>query len=209
MAKASTAKRPEMPPPVPAPAPVLAEVLAQLVEARTNGVPYMATPLDMAPYINSPAGQLAECNTEVTDGKGNFAYRATELGVQVHMNDTGQTSNGGTPFPPPAPAPAPASAAAKQPTAKRSGIVAGIPIPAPVRGRGANAYGFDTLEIGESFFVAATADRPDPAKGIASTVASAADRMEGRKFIVRSIEDGAPWGDEYKGKAGAAVWREA
>lgn len=61
------------------------------------------------------------------------------------------------------------------PEAKRGGIRATI-------------YPFDKMNVGDSFFVAATADRANPAKQLASTVSSATKRFkaEGRKYIVRA-----------------------
>ncbi len=87
-------------------------------------------------------------------------------------------------------------------------------------------YPFEQLEIGQSFFVPVSEDKPNPAKSLASTVTSANDRhayeIEGetmvnrkgetvpkkgfnKRFIVRPVEDGAAWG--FAGQAGAAVWR--
>ena len=86
------------------------------------------------------------------------------------------------------------------------------------RGRGGNTYPFDALNVGQSFFVPNSEDKPNAAKSLASTVSSATARyaevVEGqfktnkkgeqvpvtrdtRKFIVRSVE------------GGARVWRTA
>lgn len=100
-----------------------------------------------------------------------------------------------------------------------------IEIPKATRRSRTSAYPFDALEIGQSFFVPATAERPEPAKTMGSTVSAANERhseetgetklnRKGREvpvlrplrtFIVRAVEDGAPWGQP--GVAGAGVWR--
>ena len=89
-----------------------------------------------------------------------------------------------------------------------------IPMPSgSARGRGGNLYPFDDLEVGQSFFVANSEDKPNAAKSLASTVSSATARyavpsedgatktnkkgktvpvmVETRKFVVRSVEGGA------------------
>jgi len=88
-------------------------------------------------------------------------------------------------------------------------------------------YPFSTLNVGEAFFVAATADKPNPGKTFASTVASATQRyakddttkqqylnrkqrlvypkIQERKFEIRSLDDGAPFG--FPGVKGAVVGR--
>ena len=109
-------------------------------------------------------------------------------------------------------------------------IAANIEMPITTRTSARQSlYPFDDLEVGQSFFVPATEDKPNPAKSLASTVTSANDRyaeeIEGefevrggkevpkkhyhRRFAVRPVENGAPWGPEHEGKAGAGVWRVA
>ena len=97
-----------------------------------------------------------------------------------------------------------------------------IPVPTiSGRGRGGNVYPFDQLEVGQSFFVANSEDKPNATKSLASTVCSATARyavpsedgatktnkagetvpvmVETRKFVVRSVEE--------NGVKGARVWR--
>lgn len=109
-------------------------------------------------------------------------------------------------------------------------LVSGVPIPSVKRrgGKGAAVYPFEQMEVGQSFFIAATAEKPNPAKSLTSTTASATRRFatpngereierKGVKkmvkaytptkvFEVRAIEDGTPWGATGKG---AAVYRTA
>ena len=100
----------------------------------------------------------------------------------------------------------------------------GIPVPTiSGRGRGGNVYPFDQLEVGQSFFVANSEDKPNAAKSLASTVSSATARyavasedgatktnkkgetvpvmVKTRKFVVRRVEE--------NGVKGARVWRTA
>lgn len=110
-------------------------------------------------------------------------------------------------------------------------IADNVPLPAgrsAPRVSGGSSYPFDALQIGQSFFIAATEDKPNVAKSMASTVTSANARhsteIEGqtrvnrkgnivpatyqtRQFIVRNVEDGAPW--NQPGVKGAAVYRIA
>lgn len=95
-----------------------------------------------------------------------------------------------------------------------------VAVPKSSRRTRTSAFPFDKLEVGQSFFVAATEARPDPAKSLASTVNGANARfsevVEGetrtnrkgnsvavtkqlRKFIVRQ--------DTKDGVAGARVFR--
>jgi len=107
-------------------------------------------------------------------------------------------------------------------------VESGVPIPAIKRqGAATSIYPFDALEVGQSFFVPATDEMPNPGKSLASTVSSASKRyatengtrtinrknketgeMEpvevpaykyDRKFMVRTVEE--------NGVKGARVWR--
>lgn len=94
----------------------------------------------------------------------------------------------------------------------------GIALPASARGRTSTTYPFEALNVGQSFFVPNTAEKPNAAKSLASTVSSATARYEEviegqtkvnkkgdtvpatrqtRKFVVRAVE------------GGARVWRTA
>lgn len=105
-------------------------------------------------------------------------------------------------------------------------IESNVDIPAQTRRTRTSAFPFDQLEVGQSFFVAATEDKPDPAKSLASTVNGANERHSEvipgetvtnrkgnvvparkplRKFIVRAVTEQQD-GVEVKG---ARVWRVA
>lgn len=189
--------------------------LAEAVVALNSNTPLMVTHSEMASLLNDPRGALVEFNENVKDGD-KVAYRATALGVQVASAPppaaapgwgqpaTAQPGAWGAPAGQPAPA-APPSNPSPSPSPRPSNIKfdSGIPIPAARRGgRGSAVYGFETMNVGESFFIAATADNPNPAKRIASTVSSATKRLEPKKFLVRSVDETANGGGK-----GARVWR--
>lgn len=167
-----------------------------------------------SPAIHGPlieAG-LVEVNPDISNEAGEFATRATEKGISTvsknHQEATAETG------------------ATETATAGKNGFVleAGVPLPTIKRGgRGGEVYPFDEMGVGQSFFVAASEDKPNPAKSLASTVSSATARyvvpssdgatktnkkgetvpvmVEVRKFVVRSVEE--------NGVKGARVWRTA
>jgi hypothetical protein len=209
--KASAAAATPPATPAPAPATNYGPLLSAAVAALTNGQPLMATHAEMAPLVNYEGGHLVECNEAVKDGD-KVAWRASARGVEAHkagwLGSTAAAPNpgaaGGFTAPAQSAAPAPASAPANSgPTTFT--FDDGIPIPEPKRGggRGSDAYGFEHMNIGQSFHIPATTENPNPAKRIASTVSSATKRLAPKAFIVRSVDEKDP-----KGK-GARVFRTA
>ena len=188
--------------------------LAEIVAAGANG---MFVPESVyAPLVE--AG-LVEINPGMTDENGYVATRATQAGIEAL--DNGETiGNNAT-------SEATSATAATGETQKVKTmfkIEDSIPVPTiSGRGRGGNVYPFDQLEVGQSFFVANSEDKPNAAKSLASTVSSATARyavasedgatktnkkgetvpvmVETRKFVVRSVEE--------NGVKGARVWRTA
>ena len=160
---------------------------------------------------------LVEVNSEITDGVGHIAARSTAQGAAFITQPKENTQMN-----------APQTAQTLAPAASKF-VIANVAIPTPKRGGGRKAgtqYPFDELEIGQSFFVPATEAKPEPVKSLASTVTSANERYSEeipgqtrinkkgrevpatrqlRQFVVRSIEDGAPW--NHPGVRGAAVFR--
>lgn len=156
------------------------------------------------PDVHGPLVEqgLVEINPGIVNEHG-VATRATAKGIQ-HMN---------------------APETIKAPTAtSKFAIDAGIPIPTiSGRGKGGDTYPFALLEVGQSFFVANTEDKPNAAKSLASTVSSATARyavpsadgatrvskagetvpvmVPTRTFVVRSVTEGEV--------SGARVWRTA
>ncbi len=171
--------------------------LAEIVAAGANGL--YTTPEVHGPLVE--AG-MVELNPAGPNEAGETLTRATQKGIES-MNTPTNT--------------APATVAAAAPSS--FAIEDGIAMPtASGRGRGGNVYPFDALNVGQSFFVPNTEDKPNAAKSLASTVSSATARYaevvegqfktnkkgeqvpvtrETRKFVVRSVE------------GGARVWRTA
>lgn len=121
----------------------------------------------------------------VADPAGNIQMQATQKGIMALYPD--------------------AANAPAQPEAKSLFVIEkGIALPPSKRGGiKADIYPFAQMEPGDSFFVPATDDRPNPAKALASTVSSATKRYasvfpegheragqptgkDGRKFTVRA-----------------------
>ncbi|HCH8410340.1 TPA: hypothetical protein NNQ05_004574, partial [Salmonella enterica] len=142
---------------------------------------------------------FAEINATLVNDKQETATRATQAGFDfVKENESKGTSP------------------VTQSTAQTFAIATGVEIPVTPRTRESSSiYPFEQLEIGQSFFVPVSEDKPNPAKSLASTVTSANDRhayeIEGetmvnrkgetvpkkgfnKRFIVRPVEDGAAWG---------------
>ena len=188
--------------------------LAEIVAAGANG---MFVPESVyAPLVE--AG-LVEINSGMTDENGYVATRATQKGIEsldsaatVADNATSEATS--------------ATAATGETQKVKTMFMIEDSIPVPTisgRGRGGNVYPFDQLEVGQSFFVANSEDKPNAAKSLASTVSSATARyavasedgatktdkkgetvpvmVETRKFVVRSVEE--------NGVKGARVWRTA
>ncbi|UAG58539.1 hypothetical protein Kaya_001 [Pseudomonas phage Kaya] len=172
--------------------------LAEIVAAGANGL--YTTPEVHGPLVE--AG-MVELNPAGPNESGETLTRATQKGIES-MNTATNT--------------APATVAAAAPSS--FAIEDNVPMPTGSgRGRGGNVYPFDALEVGQSFFVPNSEDKPNAAKSLASTVSSATARfavpsedgatktnkkgetvpvmVETRKFVVRSVE------------GGARVWRTA
>ena len=188
--------------------------LAEIVAAGANGM--LVSESVYAPLVE--AG-LVEINPGMTDENGNVATRATQKGIEsldsaatVADNATSEATS------------ATAATGETQKVKTMFKIEDSIPVPTiSGRGRGGNVYPFDQLEVGQSFFVANSEDKPNAAKSLASTVSSATARyavasedgatktnkkgevvpvmVETRKFVVRSVEE--------DGVKGARVWRTA
>ena len=184
--------------------------LAEIVAAGANG---MFVPESVyAPLVE--AG-LVEINSAMVNEAGEIATRATQAGIESldKGNSNADNTNSQT-----------AETGKTEKVKTMFKIEDSIPVPTiSGRGRGGNVYPFDQLEVGQSFFVANSEDKPNAAKSLASTVSSATARyavasedgatktnkkgevvpvmVETRKFVVRSVEE--------NGVKGARVWRTA
>ena len=181
--------------------------LAEIVAAGANGI-YVPESI-FAPLVE--AG-LVEINTAMTNEAGEVATRATQKGIES-LDSAATVADNATSEATSATA-ATAATAETQKVKIMFKIEDGIPFPTiSGRGRGGNVYPFGQLEVGQSFFVANSEDKPNAAKSLASTVSSATARyavasedgatktnkkgetvpvmVETRKFIVRRVEGGA------------------
>jgi hypothetical protein len=147
-------------------------------------------------HASALAEGLVEVNPSMTNEAGELATRATEKGIASMSQNQSST-------------PAAAPAASKPQFAIDDGIALS---PVVGRGRGGETYPFDKLAVGQSFFVPNSADKPNVAKSLASTVSSATRRYatevagetvvnrkgktvpkltETRKFVLRAVDGGA------------------
>ena len=178
------------------------EVTLESIVAATQAGSFVYT----AAAVHGPlieAG-FVEINPAMADENGAIATRSTEKGNSQVMTATNQTQ-------------------AAAPAVKAGFVIeTGVTMPAiSGRGRSGCSYPFDQMEVNQSFFVAASESKPNPAKSLASTISSANARyavpvtdgstrttkkgavvpatVETRKFVVRSVTE--------NGVAGARVWR--
>lgn len=169
-----------------------AALLASIVVAMGNTeAPYlMVTEKDVSKLVSEG---LAETNGEIRDGD-KIAARATEKGTALN-NENNQGDN----------------SAATAPVAATSAfaLIDGAELPAGRGGRGTTVYPFDSMGVGQSFFVPATTERPKPAKSLASTVSSASKRLSPKKFSVKAVENGKAYGTFTAPGDGALVKRTA
>ncbi|AEX56125.1 hypothetical protein KL1_00055 [Burkholderia phage vB_BceS_KL1] len=165
--------------------------LSAAIAASAEGFIYAAAG-DVAPFV---AAGLVETNETIKDENGNIAVRLKP--------ETEGTSNVNT-----------ATNTAAPVAASAFAIEDGVPLPSGSgRGRTGTTYPFDALNVGQSFFVPNSEDKPNAAKSLASTVSSATARyaqpspdgatktnkkgetvpvmVETRKFVVRAVEGGA------------------
>lgn len=186
-------------------------------------------------------GSLVEANPSEPYGTPDLpAVRVSAAGTEYLAKQASPTGGAFPAFPGPAGIPAAASAAAAPAApaatpAKQTFAVATFAMPEAQKrfGGGGGArpevYPFSTLEIGQAFFIPATAEVPNPEKKYATTTASANQRFSEedptaakrknrkgeevsgkkqlRKFAIRRIADGAAFGPQFAGKPGAAIGR--
>lgn len=169
------------------------------------------------------AAQYIEVNPNALNADGHPQSRATQAGqdyLTAHKEEIAKMQTANTPAAAPAAAPGIA-------------LVSNFELPeaAPRRGGVARTetYPFGTMEVKQAFFIAATAEKPNPERSFASTVTSARERYAvpavpaatrknrkgvdvpvmtyPRDFKIRRITDGAAFGKP--GVAGAVVVRVA
>lgn len=175
--------------------------LVEVVQATQEGS-FVYTDKDThEPLIK--AGHV-EINPDMVDDEGCLATRATQSGIDFIQNQSNTESQSDVPSEP----------ETKQEKVKSMEfqIEKNVAIPSVTgRGKKESSYPFDDMEVGDSFFVPETEDRPNPAKSLASTVSSANARYaeetgevrknragnevpatrQTRKYVVRSVAGGA------------------
>jgi hypothetical protein len=158
---------------------LLASVAAASAAGATPGYMFVSAD-DAAPFL-SHTPPLMEQNGGMTDADGKLATRATADGIAYSAS---HPANGAV-----------ADVEKVKPTFQ---IFKNVTLPAIKRGGGigTETYPFATMEVHDAFFVPATADKPEPAKALASTVSSATRRF--------SVQDTAQPTKTIKGKNGAA-----
>lgn len=207
------------------------DLLQKLVTASVDPAGFLYTSdAERAPLVTAA---YVVVNTQMVEaGTNKIATRATEAGAAALAAHLAATPAASTPAGFGAPAAAGAAPAAAPAAAKPAfALVANVPIPERKKstiGPRGETYPFGTMEIGQAFFIAATADKPNPERSFASSVASATQRyavelpgqtranrkgrvvpatQNTRTFRIARVEDGAPFGQP--GVAGAGVWRTA
>lgn len=201
---------------------VQSDMLAKIAEATLDQTRGFAMVKNGATSATLAEAGLIELNPQMIEGD-KIAARTTNAGVDTYQNgDNVEPVNEDN-------ATADESAITQgNKTMSGFSIDTGVPVPAIKRsGAATSIYPFDALEVGQSFFVPATDEMPNPGKSLASTVSSASKRYATetgtreltrknrttseietvtvptytyeRKFMVRTVEE--------NGVKGARVWR--
>lgn len=176
----------------------LVKVLSFIVSSTQSPAGFGMAPEKDVAEIAAAEPSFLIVDSSVKDAAGNVKASATPAGIAASQGEQA------------AAAAAPAAAPKVEFT-----IEAGIVIPPSKRGgKKSDIYPFEKLEVNQSFLVPASADRPNPAKSLASTVSSATKRyavktgeqetvvVKGktitrdkmklvRQFTVRAVEGGA------------------
>lgn len=64
-------------------------------------------------------------------------------------------------------------------------------IPIPARRRRPSKYPFEKMDLGDSFFIESTEDRPNPERALGSVVHAANKRYGEMKFRIAKVDGGA------------------
>lgn len=135
---------------------------------------------------------LVETNPEMTDGN-KIATRATEKGTALN-NEKSAIDNSTT-------------------TASPYAVFGGVVLPEAKAHQRASKFPFDTMEVGQGFFIPNTEDKPEVAKSMQSTISSANARFrkagKGNKFRVVAVTAGEQLGEFTAPANGALVTRVA
>jgi hypothetical protein len=171
--------------------------LLAIAAGAANGV-YLSEK-DIA-LVNGSEPTLFETNPTIKDAAGNVAIRVTAAGATAATEMQAEA--------------AAKPAAAVEAVASAFLIEDGFAVPPKKKGgaRG-NKYPFDAMQVGQSFFVAATEAKPNPSKSLASTISSATkrykDQTPARKFQADAVTETRTVNGTSVQVSGARVWRIA
>lgn len=193
-------------------------LLKQTVDA-TNSNSFLYATVEM--MANLQAANFVEGNPQMAhpDNAAAFAYRARPEGLVYVQNLAAAASQPVPAFLATAPAAAPVAAPATPaavPAASGPTIIRGFVPPAkttrrPTANPNSKLYPFETMEIGEAHFVAATEKRPDPKKSLASTISAANRRYQDfvpqRYFRTYRVSVGQKCGDFVAPSNGVMIVR--
>lgn len=174
MAKATTKK--VEPPAAPEAGPVNLELLTSVAEAtRAGGFVYLKA--EGKPLVDLA---LVVINTELHDAHGNPAAKVTEAGEAYLVANGIETPS--------------KEKAPKVEATNKFEIKSGFVVPEATRTGGGgkqSVYPFESLEVGQYFFIPNSEAKPKAAKDYASTVSSANARLQPKRFKIVEAEGGA------------------
>lgn len=178
-----------------------AEVLKTIVEATASATGYILVDPNDKTILELVKSAKVELNALVTDGSGKVAARSTAAAI--------------TPKP-----------VVSKPSFELTSV--GLPAPAKRGGHREETYPFAQMEVGQSFYIAATEAKPNPAESFASTVTGATRRFSvptgntktnrkgavvpemqvTRKFVIRAVTAGQKYDNGFvEPSNGARVYR--
>lgn len=166
------------------------ELLKQVIEATKNNSPMYLTQADAISAGLQMTPPLIEANITMLDpnDSNKAAVRATPAAEAAVAAPAAETSNAGA-------------------TASPYAIVTGAALPVSKRGGGRGGaptqYPFDSLEIGQSFFVPVSEKHENPVKTLGSTVSSANLRFSEETGATRKVTR-VKRGEKNKGLKDAA-----
>jgi hypothetical protein len=150
--------------------------LLSMIAAATAAGGFHYVTKDEASPLLSHVPQLIEVNTNmIEEGTGKAAARATSAGTAMTQTAQSGAAVPGVVMPSP------------------FGIIKGAILPPSRRGEGLRGggapkqYPFDTMEVGDSFFVPVSEKHPDPLKTLGSTVSSANMRFAEETGEMRKV----------------------
>lgn len=172
-------------------------LLGVIVASMQNeDAPYhMATKAEVKNLLDN---DMVEVNEEIADGD-KVAVRATEKGVaEASSASEGNTNN--------------VTSTTTNTAAPSFDLIDGAELPEGRASRGSSTYPFEQMNEGQSFFIPATEEKPNPSKSMASTVSSANKRFrkegaDGRQFSVKAVKGGQEYGSFKAPSDGALVKR--